>query len=296
MAESFDTPRAAVIQDLSGVGRCALSVALPIISAMGIQACPMPTAVLSAHTGGFTKPVSVSLTGYISNALAHWEREDVRFQGIYSGYLADTAQVDIVRAFILRQRDRCETRVVVDPAMADHGRLYSNLTEDVSRHMRSLCAEADVITPNLTEAFLLAGMPYREEMLSNAETIRLLNGVLDTGCGAAIITGVPLCGRNCQANICVTAGNAGGFWYCAYPHLDIALPGTGDIFASVLTGVLLRGEALPEAMARATDFTFRAVQRTVQAGTPAREGALFEALLPTLLEPEARIAPRYLFS
>ena len=153
------TPRVAAIHDLSGFGRCSLTVAIPVLSAMGVQCCPLPTAVLSTHTGGFEGYTFRDLTEEMAAAAAHWKALDLRFDAVYSGFLGSERQIGLVRQF-LRDFRRPGTLAVVDPVMGDFGRVYETYTPAMCRRMADLTAEADVITPNLTEAALLLGVPY----------------------------------------------------------------------------------------------------------------------------------------
>lgn len=279
MNEAPTARRAAVFQDLSGVGRCALAVAMPVLSVMNVQPCPIPTAVLSAHTA-FPSVVMQDLTSYMRDAIGYWIQRDFIFDAILSGYLADENQAALIGGFIDSQRAKGAPFVLIDPAMADHGRLYSGLKASMPDTMRALCARADLITPNLTEAALLTETPMRKSPLSEGEAALLLKGLLSLGCIGALITGVPM-ENGKTANLCATKPD-GVYHRVSYMPLDAAYPGTGDLFAAVLLGGLLNGEALPLSMARATAFTYRAIERTAKLNTPQREGVQFEALLSDL--------------
>lgn len=269
--------RVATVHDLSGLGRCALTVVLPVLSAMGIQACPLPTAVLSAHTGGFGEVAALDLTEFMRSAIDHWATLDFTFDAVYSGYLTSREQADLTLALIISQREKGCELCVVDPAMADNGRLYAGLAPDMPEAMRSLCAQATLITPNMTEAALLAGTSPSTAPLSHAQIAALLKRLCALGCEQALITSVPLSGGR-RANVCMRNGDS-GFFLCEYAPINISLPGTGDLFTSVLTGSLLLGENTSMAMARATHFVSAAVHHTKTRGGSPREGAMFEPLL-----------------
>ena len=273
--------RVAAVHDLCGVGRCSLSVVLPVLGAMGVQACPLPTAVLSAHTGGFGKVAAQDLTRFMGEAAAHWGEQALAFDAVYTGYMASSEQVELASGLIFAQRERGCRLFVVDPAMADHGRLYAGLAPEMPEAMRALCAQATLITPNPTEAALLSGATPSDAPMSHAQIDALLRRLCAVGCEQAMITGVPLHGGRC-ANVCMRAGDS-GFFLCEYAPINISLPGTGDLFTSVLTGALVLGENTSEAMARATQFVSAAVHYTKTSGGEPREGAMFEPLLKDVM-------------
>lgn len=276
-------PAVAVIHDLSGVGRCALSVALPTLSVLGAQACALPTALLSAHTG-FEGVTPRDQSPFLAQALDEWTQMGRSFDGVYTGYLARPEQAQMLSAFLARQRQKGLGLAVVDPAMGDHGKLYRAVSPQMPQAMAALCALADLIVPNPTEAALLTGVPYLEGA-TPAQAEALLGALLALGCGGALVTGLKLKdGR--AANLLRMKGQS-GFWACPYQPLPCAFPGTGDLFASTLTGFLLRGLSPQEAMARATAFVYQAMARTLESGTAPREGVGFEPMLRDL----AHISP-----
>lgn len=279
MSEAPAARRAAIFQDLSGVGRCALTVAVPVLSAMNVQPCPIPTAVLSAHTA-FPSVVVQDLTGYMERAIEDWREKEFAFDAVLSGYLASEEQAALIGGFVDLQKKKRAPLVLVDPAMADHGRLYGGLPESMPAAMRELCGKADIILPNATEAGLLTGMTVGDKTLSERAAEALLKKLLELGCGCAMITGASLANGQ-TVNLCMSRGED-VFYQVAYTPLDAAFPGTGDLFASVVLGGLLRGDNAPCAMARATAFAYRAIERTMRLMTPPREGVQFEALLSQL--------------
>lgn len=265
--------KVAAVHDLSCFGRCSLTVIMPILSCMRVQVCPLPTALLSTHLGGFKEVAFHDLTGEIPNFFNHWLQEGINFDCIYSGFLASAEQIDVVSEFI----DRFSTNsplVLVDPVMGDDGRLYSTYTAQMQEHIRQLVRKADVITPNYTEACFLLGESYRDIVpqpdLLNSWMLRLS----ELGPQKVVITGVPL-PEGKIATLCYENAN-GHFSQIVRDLIPAKYPGTGDIFASVLLGALLEKNSLPDAMKMADLFVAASVQETFLAGTPTREGVLLE--------------------
>ena len=276
------TPKVAAVQDLSGLGRCSLSVVLPVLSVMGAQCCPLPTAVLSAHTA-FPAPEAAAfqdLTGAMEQTLRHWEALHTSFDAIYSGFLGSPQQIGVLRCLIQRFR-RKETLVLIDPVMGDHGRVYRTYTPEMCEQMIQLAAEADLITPNLTEAALLLGEPFDHIPASQAGIEEWLRRLSLGGKRSVVITGVSLAPKALGAG-CLDA-RSGKIRFAMAHQEPGQFFGTGDLFAAVLLGSLLRGETLSESTARAVDFIQKSVARTLAAGTPMLEGVQFEPLLRELL-------------
>ena len=270
-------PRVAAIHDLSGMGRCSLAVILPVLSAMGVQACPVPTAVLSAHTGGFGEVEFRDLTDYIPAALEHYRRLETEFECVYSGFLGSELQIDSCLSFFAQYpRALC----VVDPVMGDHGKPYRTCNQTMRDRMAELAAVADIITPNLTEAFMLLGEGYRHEPLTQREAKSMLARLSEKGPRFVVVTGVPMAAGG-MSNIGYDRERS-AYWYVECDYVPVTYPGTGDIFASVLTGAFLGGDSLPIAMDRATQFVETAVKTTFTYGTDTREGVMLERTLHLL--------------
>lgn len=267
--------RVAAIHDLSGFGRCSLSVILPVISAMGIQCVPVPTAILSTHTGGFDDIVFKDLTDYIVPCYKQYKKLGIEFDAIYSGFLASSEQIDHCLEFFDGYKGALK---VVDTVMGDHGKLYKTYTKELCGRMKELVSVADVITPNLTEAAMLLGEDYPTEM-----TTGMVKSWLARLCEKvriAVITGVPLVdGKMINAGF---DRDKGGFWRVDWDYVPVSYPGTGDIFASVLTGGLLKGDSLPIAMNRATSFAQIAIKTTYSYGYEPKNGVMFEEVLSWL--------------
>ena len=269
--------RVAAIHDLSGVGRCSLSVILPTMSAQGIQVCPVPTAILSAHTGGFGDVVLRDLTDYIPSALEHYKRLEYKFDCVYSGFLASTEQIDHCLEFFEYYKDSLK---VVDPVMADNGKPYKTCTPELRSRMGELAAIADIITPNITEAAMLLKENPLQPDISMQQIKSYLVRLSELGPGIVVITSVFSDGRTYNVGY---DREHSRFWRIPYNLISAHYPGTGDVFASVLTGSILRGDSLPLAMNRATAFLELAIKTTYSYSTEAREGIMLENCLDFLI-------------
>ena len=260
--------RVAAINDLSGFGRCSLTAAIPVISAMGVQVCPLPTAVLCAHTG-YPTFTFADFTGHMREYAAGWDRLGVRFDAVYSGFLGSAEQIDIVLDFC---RAHGALRIV-DPVMGDDGAIYKTYTSDMCARMRTLCEAADCITPNLTEACILLGAPYTQAADERVmrEYARALSAL---GPRYVAITGIR------QGDSIVNAGLADGeFFIDRHPRLPAYCSGTGDIFASVVTGALLSGRGFADAVRTAGGFVSDAIRYTAALGETFENGVIFEPIL-----------------
>jgi pyridoxine kinase len=273
--------RVLAIHDISGFGRCSLTVALPVLSAAGIECSVLPTAVLSTHTGGFTGFTFRDLSDDLLPIAQHWHALGLGFDAIYTGYLASMAQIELVRELIELLR-RPDTLIVVDPVMADAGKLYANFPPEFPMAMRRLCAGADVVVPNLTEAALLLQRPYRGERKSAAELTDMLHALTARlEVEAAVLTGVsPAPGELGAASYEASSDEQS---YYGAAHIEGGMyHGSGDVFSSVLVAALMRGLSLSAATKVAVTFTTRALKRSFEAGTDRRFGLNFEAGLSEL--------------
>lgn len=274
--------KVAAIHDLSGLGRCSLTVVLPVLSAMGVQCCPLPTAVLSAHTA-FPASVHASfrdLTGEMSQSVEHWNELGMTFDAIYSGFLGSCEQIDVLRSFITAFRKE-NTVVLVDPVMGDNGQPYRTYTPEMCALIEKLSAEADIITPNLTEAALLLGEDFRAIPTTQTGTEEWLKRLSLEGRRSVVLTGVSftpgMVGAGCYDR------RVGRVRFAMAQQEPAQFSGTGDLFASVTLGALLKGAALDDATARAVDFVRQCVHRTLAAGSPLLDGVQFEPLLRELM-------------
>ena len=274
--------RIAAVNDLSGFGRCSLTVSVPILSAMGFQVCPLPTAVLSAHTG-YPDPVVRDFTDDMGNFLRHWESLGLTFDCGYTGYLGNQRQADVLEPFLRCLKEQGALRLV-DPAMADNGRLYSSCSRALSPAMARLVSLASVATPNLTEACLLTDSDYAAVMGApdrRRAVAQMARRILDAGCEAVVITGVE--SGEFIENCVLTDCDADPVWVRGY-RVDRHFAGTGDVFASVLCGWLLRGMPLVDAVGQATAFVCETTAATAQWQENGQDGIAFEPYLYKLSE------------
>ncbi len=265
--------KVAAIHDISGIGRCSLSVIIPVLSAMGIQVCPVPTAVLSAHTG-YGEFVMRDLTDYIAPALDHYKRLGTEFSCIYSGFLASSEQIDHCKEFFTSFPKALK---VVDPVMGDNGQSYQTYTPELCSRMSELVEVADIITPNLTEAAILLGEKFPEGTLDSTVIKSWLVRLSQLGPDMVVITSVPT-----SANGICTVGydkRRSSFWKVVNDYVPISYSGSGDMFASILIGGILQGDSLPIAMDRASGFTQAAIKKTYSYGTDWTDGIMFEPQL-----------------
>lgn len=271
------TPRVAAIHDLSCFGRCSLTIVMPVLSAMGVQCCPLPTALLSTHTGGFQGNTFLDLTDQMGPVAAHWKAEGVAFDAVYTGFMGSREQMALT-AQLIRDFSRPECRVIVDPVMGDHGRPYRTYTPEMCRAMAELAALADVITPNATEAALLLGEDYENLRLDREADCRRWCGALSLeGRRSVVLTGVSLAEDTVGA-ACFDR-ETGQTEFAAAPLAPGQFHGTGDLFSSVLAGALVQERPLAEAARLAAEFTSRCARRTWEKCVPRREGVDFEPLL-----------------
>lgn len=272
--------RIAAIHDLSGFGKCSLTVILPILSAAGHAACPIPTAVLSTHTGGLPGFTFKDLTDEILPIASHWNSLGLAFDAVYTGYVGSLRQFEILEE-VLDLFHRKETLIVVDPVMGDHGLLYKKFTQDFPEKMRKLVEKADMVLPNITEAALLLGKDYREGPHDRAWINSMLIGVSDLGPRRVVLTGV--CPDERLVGAAVYDRTADAIHYAFHPRIEGNFHGTGDVFASALLGALLRGKSLDEATGIAVNFTAASIAQTVRDQTDVRYGVNFEAELPVFI-------------
>ncbi len=265
------------VQDISCVVQCSLTVALPILSAAGHETAILPSAVLSTHTAGFTGFTCRDLTDDMPAIAAHWKKENIRFDAIYTGYLGSTEQIGYVKDMFASLGT--ESLVTfVDPAMADNGKLYPAFDEAYAAEMKTLCAEADVILPNITEACFLTGMEYRETY-DEAYINSMLDSLHAAGMKVVILTGVGF--SNETTGVFVSSSEAREY----YQHRRIpkGSHGTGDVYASAFVGAYLRGKTAYEAAGIAAEYTVRCIENT-QDDPEHWYGVKFEPLLPFYIE------------
>ena len=265
--------RILTIQDISCIGQCSMTVALPILSACGQETCILPAAVLSTHTGGFGKPAVQRMTEIMPEIWHHWQSQNIDFDAIYTGYLGSLEAVghasDIMDAMVAPGGI-----TIVDPAMADQGKLYSGLDQTYAEAMGALCARADIMMPNVTEAAMMTGMPFRSEL--DRDYIEALMARL--GGRDVVLTGVGF--EADETGVAVRTG--GEIMYLHHKKISRSFHGTGDMFAACFTGALMNGKSVPEAARIAGEFTRKCIEKTVE--DPAHwYGVKFETVLPDLI-------------
>lgn len=279
-------PRVAAIHDLSCFGRCALTVVMPTLSVMGYQVVPIPTALLSTHTGGFDGIHFHDLTPNMDAIADHLDDLGVSFRAVYTGFLGSAEQIETVSHFLDRFSARTDESgrpplALIDPVMGDDGVLYSTYTPELMRGMKRLAARADLLTPNLTEACFLTDTPWVDPATLTVDAaLALAESLLDRleriAPARIVITGIHLA----DGTLANVGRDLDGSRFCVRrPHVGKPYPGTGDLFASVLLGALLGGEDFPAACERAAVFTGDVIRESALHDTPARNGVALEGQL-----------------
>ncbi len=269
--------RILTIQDISCVGQCSLTVALPILSACGIETCVLPSAVLSTHTAGFNGFTFRDLTEDMPAIKNHWLKEGIQFDAAYTGYLGSTQQIDYV-ADILSQTAANGCVKFVDPAMADNGKLYPAFDNAFVTAMATLCAKADYVLPNITEACFLTGVPYQTKY-DRAYIDLLLEKLRAIGCKNVILTGVSYA----PGRTGVVVFENGVYAYYEHELLPNSCHGTGDIYASAFVGAYMRGKSAYDAAAIAANYTMDCIRETAKLDNH-WYGAAFEPVLINLIQ------------
>lgn len=278
----MELKRVAAIHDISGFGKCSLTVALPIISAAGIETSVIPTAVLSTHTGGFTGFTYRDLTEDIMPIVDHWKTLDITFDGIYTGFLGSFEQVHLIEQTIDKLKTE-KTIVVIDPVMADNGELYAIFSKEFPEEMAKLCKKADLLIPNLTEASLLLEEPYMADgTYTQADIEGLLKRLSDLCQGDVVLTGISFEPEKLGAAVYERKNDK--IAYAFTQRIEGYYHGTGDVFASAVTSGVLNGFTLAQSAQIAVDFTAAAILRTKNAGTDIRFGVNFEQEIPSFLK------------
>lgn len=273
--------RVAAIHDLSGFGKCSLTVALPILSAAGIETSALPTAILSTHTGGISGYTYRDLTEDMRPVMKHWKSLDIKFDAIYTGFLGSFEQLDIVKEFFdaFRQEDNL---ILVDPVMGDNGELYTVFTHEFAAGMRMLCQKADIIVPNLTEAALLLDEPFHPGPYTHAYIESLLRKLGALGPQKVVLTGVYF--KEDELGAATYDRTTDTIDYVFTQKIPGYYHGTGDVFASALLSALLNDFSLIDAAAIAVHFTTDSIRRTYKAKTDYRFGVNFEQSFPDFLK------------
>ncbi len=266
----------AVINDISGFGRCSITVAIPIISAMKLQCCPVPTSIFSNHTGYphyFFDDYTLKMPEYIEN----WKKLDLEFEGIYSGFLGSKEQIDIVRGFI-RDFKTDRTKVIVDPIMGDHGKAYATYTEEMCLEMKRLTEYADILTPNLTEACILTDTPYSDRHWTMKELTSMAEAIRREGPEKIVITGIRQ--GDFVANLVYEAGEEPRVLRSHRVGSERA--GTGDVFSSIIAADAVNGVSFAQSVKKAGNFVKKCILRSEELEIPRADGVCFEEYLTTL--------------
>lgn len=267
--------RVLTIQDVSCVGQCSLTVALPIISACGIETAVMPSAVLSTHTAGFKGFTFRDLSSDMPKILDHWQKEGITFDGIYTGYLGSIEQIDVVKD-IAKKTLKKDCPLIVDPAMADNGKLYSIFDMAYVEKMKELCAISDYFIPNITEACFLTGVEYKEEY-DKEYILTIVKGLKKLGAKTVVLTGVSYDSK--KTGVVVFEDE---YSYYEHEKLSNSCHGTGDIYASAFVGALINGKTAFESAKISADYTLECIKATAKVENH-WYGACFEPVLPTLI-------------
>ena len=277
--------RILTIQDISCVGKCSLTAALPIISAMGVECGILPTAVLSTHTAfeGFT---FCDLTDEIKNIKNHWLRENIDFDAIYTGYLGSIKQIALVSE-IFDDFKNNDNLIIIDPVMGDNGKLYPGFSNDFPKEMLKLCSKADIILPNITEACFMLGKEYIEKGYDENYIKDMLRELCTYGAKISVITGVSF--NDDELGVMSYNSETNKFFSYYNDKIKARYHGTGDVFASCMTGALARGLSVENSLKLAADYTARAIQATINDKNGNWYGVNFEQEIPYLLDCIAKI-------
>lgn len=278
--------KVAAIHDLSGYGRASLTTIIPILSNMKVQVCPVPTAILSTHTGGFEGYSFIDLTDYMQEHINHWKKLELEFDCIYSGFLGSPKQIEIVADFIDFFGKKAKF-TVVDPVMGDNGKLYSTMGNEMVVGMRKLIKNADIITPNFTEVIYLLGKEYKENITLD-EVKEYLKELANIGPKIVMATSVPDEESNKldrKTSVVAYDRENDVFWRVSCRYIPASYPGTGDAYTSVVIGSLLQGDSLPIAIERGVQFITQCIMASYGFKYPKKEGVLLEKMLDVLKMP-----------
>lgn len=270
--------RILTIQDISCVGKCSITVALPIVSAMGVECAILPTAVLSTHTM-FKNFTCCDLTGEVTPITNHFMSENLKFDALYTGYLATKEQIDLMKKLFADFKTE-DNITFCDPAMADNGKLYPAFDMDFAKHMATLCATADIIVPNITEASFMTGTEYKE-VYDEKYVKDLLIKLTDLGAKIAVLTGVSF--KEGTTGAMAYDKKNDEFFYYSHEKQPKSYHGTGDIFSSTFIGAMMRGKDYKEAIKVAANFTSEAIRLTIADASNPWYGVNFEEAIPYLL-------------
>lgn len=273
--------RILTVQDVSCVGKCSLTVALPIISAFGVETAVLPTAVLSTHTAFKQGWTFRDLTCDITNIVEHWKKENISFDSIYTGYLGSFEQLELVNK-IFEDFKTNKNTIIVDPVMADNGKLYTGFDEKFAKSMAKLCEKADIVVPNLTEASFMLDVPYIEKGYTEDYVKDILIKLTNNGAKIAVLTGISF--EEGKLGVYAYDSTKNEFFTYYNKHLPVSFHGTGDVFASALTGAINIGKDIKESLKIAVDYTVKCIEETMNNVNHNWYGVDFEKAIPYLIE------------
>jgi len=271
--------RVATIHDLCGVGKAALTNVIPVLATLGIEVCPIPTMILSTHTGGFNTPSIVKLEGYISKAIAHYIDIEIDFEGIFIGYLGSNDNIDETLT-LLKSIKEDSSLIVLDPIFGDHGKYYSNFDKNYSDNLKKIARYSHVMTPNFTEACILVEEKIVSEV-NEEELLTISRKLHELGCERIVITSVPLHNES-KIGTAIYEGKSDSIELIVSDRLEKSYPGTGDVFTSVLIGMMLDGNSLSESTRKSCEFVEKCILESNKYDYPAKEGILLEKALKYL--------------
>lgn len=274
-----EVPKIAAIHDMSGYGRCSLTVILPIISALGAQVCPIPTAILSNHSE-YKDFYFYDCTDHLEKYYENWELNSLKFDCMYSGFLGSQKQIDIIIDILNKMKANNNTLVVVDPVMGDHGKVYRTYNQEMINKMEELVKHADIITPNFTEASILLKKEYTTDKLDIATLKEYLKKLSLMGPKVVVMTGIHTSDDE-HANLCYDKVKD-EYYMIPYEYVNIRFPGTGDLFTSLFVGYLFRGKSIPEAIEEASRFVTLSVKTTLLENSDRKNGVAFEKIIKEL--------------
>lgn len=273
--------RIAAIHDLSGYGKCSLTIALPVISAAGVECACLPTAVLSTHTGGFSGYTIRDLTCDMYSIAKHWKTLNIHFDAIYSGYICNFKQADILKEVITLLKDS-QTLVIIDPVMGDNGKYYNSLNENICKSFKKLCAYADIIIPNFTEASMLLDEEYKKPPYTKEYVENILKRLSSLGPKKVVLTGVAFDENEIGAACFDSITNK--IHYALSKKIDISCHGTGDLFASAFSALIVKGLDIDNALSISIDFVYDSIYRTYIRKAPPLHGVDFEGAIPQFIK------------
>ncbi len=275
--------RVAAIHDMCGIGKAALTNIIPVLSTLGVEVCPIPTMILTTHTGGFEAPAIVKLEEYIGKAFKHYNEININFQGIFIGYLGSIDNADETLSLLKSMREEDSSLIIFDPIFADNGKYYSNFKNDYSEKLKDLIKYSKIITPNFTEACFLSGEEIIKDTVSEEEVLMISRKLHKLGCENVVITSIPVKDKD-KIGTSIYNGKDDSIELLIRDRFEKSYPGTGDIFAAVLIGMILKGLDLGKAVKKSCEFVERCIEESSNYDYPTKEGVLLEMVLKELYD------------